>query len=577
MQQEATVEESLEHKAKEAWTSAFFDEEIRNEVEGLLEQGGDALADAFYKDLEFGTGGMRGIMGAGTNRINKYTIGQATQGLSTYLTRQFEGEHIKVAIAHDCRHNSRKFAKLVADVFSANGIDVYLFEDLRPTPELSFAIRHLGCHSGVVLTASHNPPEYNGYKVYWNDGAQLVPPHDKNVINLVRETDLSNIQFEADEKRIHTIGEEIDKAYFKAIAEQSMGDAGKKDLSIVFTSIHGASIKSVPPALKEAGFSNVHIVEEQSEPNGDFPTVKSPNPEEPEALKMAIKKAEELNADVIVGTDPDGDRIGVGVRDSNGKMQLLNGNQAASLLTWYLIDQWKKADKLSGKEFIAETIVTSELPAVIARDYDVSTYYCLTGFKWIADIIRRKEGKEKFIGGGEESYGYMVGDFVRDKDSASSSVIFCELAALAKSQGKTAFDFLIDLYMKYGFYQEHLISIVKKGRNGEAEIAQMMKNFRNNTPVEINGSKVIHTRDFETQIETLENGKTQPLDFPKSNVFQLITEDGTRVTARPSGTEPKIKFYFSVNQKLENKEDFDNIQNQLKTKIERIVEELDLS
>lgn len=573
MQQEATVEESLEHKAK-AWTSAFFDEEIRNEVEELIEQGGDALADAFYKDLEFGTGGMRGIMGAGTNRINKYTIGQATQGLSTYLTRQFEGEQIKVAIAHDCRHNSRKFAKLVADVFSANGIDVYLFEDLRPTPELSFAIRHLGCHSGVVLTASHNPPEYNGYKVYWNDGAQLVPPHDKNVINLVRETDLSNIQFEADEKRIHTIGEEIDKAYFKAIAEQSMGDAGKKDLSIVFTSIHGASIKSVPPALKEAGFSNVHTVEEQSEPNGDFPTVKSPNPEEPEALKMAIEKAEELNADVIVGTDPDGDRIGVGVRDNNGKMQLLNGNQAASLLTWYLIDQWKKADKLSGKEFIAETIVTSELPAVIARDYGVNTYYCLTGFKWIADIIRRKEGKETFIGGGEESYGYMVGDFVRDKDSASSSVIFCELAALAKSQGKTAFDFLIDLYMKYGFYQEHLISIVKKGRNGEAEIAQMMKNFRNNTPVEINGSKVIHTRDFETQIETLENGETQPLDFPKSNVFQLITKDGTRVTARPSGTEPKIKFYFSVNQKLENKKDFDNVQNQLKDKIERIVEEL---
>ncbi|MDR9398612.1 MAG: phospho-sugar mutase [Salibacter sp.] len=576
MQQEATVEESLEHKAK-AWTSAFFDEEIRNEVEELLEQGGDALADAFYKDLEFGTGGMRGIMGAGTNRINKYTIGQATQGLSTYLTRQFEGEQIKVAIAHDCRHNSRKFAKLVADVFSANGIDVYLFEDLRPTPELSFAIRHLGCHSGVVLTASHNPPEYNGYKVYWNDGAQLVPPHDTNVINLVRETDLSNIQFEADEKRIHTIGEEIDKAYFEAIAEQSMGDAGKKDLSIVFTSIHGASIKSVPPALKEAGFSNVHIVEEQSEPNGDFPTVKSPNPEEPEALKMAIEKAEELNADVIVGTDPDGDRIGVGIRDNNGKMQLLNGNQAASLLTWYLIDQWKKADKLSGKEFIAETIVTSELPAVIARDYGVSTYYCLTGFKWIADIIRRKEGKEKFIGGGEESYGYMVGDFVRDKDSASSSVIFCELAALAKSQGKTAFDFLINLYMRYGFYQEHLISIVKKGRNGEAEIAQMMKNFRNNTPLEIDGSKVIHTRDFETQIETLENGETQPLDFPKSNVFQLITKDGTRVTARPSGTEPKIKFYFSVNQKLENKEDFDNVQIQLKDKIERIVEELEIN
>ncbi|MDR9488671.1 phospho-sugar mutase [Salibacter sp.] len=576
MQQEATVEESLEHKAK-AWTSAFFDEEIRNEVEELLEQGGDALADAFYKDLEFGTGGMRGIMGAGTNRINKYTIGQATQGLSTYLTRQFEGEQIKVAIAHDCRHNSRKFAKLVADVFSANGIDVYLFEDLRPTPELSFAIRHLGCHSGVVLTASHNPPEYNGYKVYWNDGAQLVPPHDTNVINLVRETDLSNIQFEADEKRIHTIGEEIDKAYFEAIAEQSMGDAGKKDLSIVFTSIHGASIKSVPPALKEAGFSNVHIVEEQSEPNGDFPTVKSPNPEEPEALKMAIEKAEELNADVIVGTDPDGDRIGVGIRDNNGKMQLLNGNQAASLLTWYLIDQWKKADKLSGNEFIAETIVTSELPAVIARDYGVSTYYCLTGFKWIADIIRRKEGKEKFIGGGEESYGYMVGDFVRDKDSASSSVIFCELAALAKSQGKTAFDFLINLYMRYGFYQEHLISIVKKGRNGEAEIAQMMKNFRNNTPLEIDGSKVIHTRDFETQIETLENGETQPLDFPKSNVFQLITKDGTRVTARPSGTEPKIKFYFSVNQKLENKEDFDNVQIQLKDKIERIVEELEIN
>ncbi|KAB1065265.1 phospho-sugar mutase [Salibacter halophilus] len=576
MQQEATIEESLEHKAK-AWTSAFFDEEIRNEVEELLQQGGDALADAFYKDLEFGTGGMRGIMGAGTNRINKYTIGQATQGLSTYLTRQFEGEQIKVAIAHDCRHNSRKFAKLVADVFSANGIDVYLFEDLRPTPELSFAIRHLGCHSGVVLTASHNPPEYNGYKVYWNDGAQLVPPHDKNVINLVRETDFSNIQFEADEKRIHTIGEEIDKAYFKAIAEQSMGNAGKNDLSIVFTSIHGASIKSVPPALKEAGFSNIHIVEEQSEPNGDFPTVKSPNPEEPEALKMAIEKAEELNADVIVGTDPDGDRIGVGVRDSNGKMQLLNGNQAASLLTWYLIDQWKKADKLSGKEFIAETIVTSELPAVIARDYGVNTYYCLTGFKWIADIIRKKEGKETFIGGGEESYGYMIGDFVRDKDSASSSVIFCELAALAKSQGKTAFDFLIELYMKYGFYQEHLISIVKKGRNGEAEITQMMKNFRNNTPVEIDGSKVIQTRDFETQIETLENGETQPLDFPKSNVFQLITEDGTRVTARPSGTEPKIKFYFSVNQKLENKEDFTSVQSQLKSKIERIVEELGIS
>ncbi len=553
----------------ELWLTEPFDAETQKAVKSLIDSNQETLTEAFHTNLSFGTGGMRGIMGVGTNRINKYTLGQATQGLANYLKSQFnDEEQIKVVIGHDCRHNSRPFAQTVADVLSANGIFVYLFEDLRPTPEVSFAIRHLGCHSGIILTASHNPKEYNGYKVYWNDGAQLVPPHDKGVMDAVGNVNFTDIQFNGNSNLISIIGEEIDEAFTSASANHSFQDGGKKDLSIVFTSLHGTSINGMPQTLEKAGFSNVHIVKEQAIPDGNFPTVDSPNPEEPAALKMAIDKADEIGADIVIGTDPDADRIGVAVRDLSGKMTLLNGNQTAALLTWYLLDQHKKQGKLSGNEFIAETIVTSDLLERIASDYGANTYFCLTGFKWIAEIIRNKEGKEKFLGGGEESFGFMIGDFVRDKDSITSGLICCEIAAYAKSQGKSMYQLLIDIYVNHGFYLESLISIRKAGLRGSEEIKAMMAKMRLETPSEIAGKKVVSIRDYSSSIEKdLVKDSSTKLDFPSSNVIQLFLEDGSKITARPSGTEPKIKFYFSVNSTLPNSTQFVTELDNLKEKI----------
>lgn len=558
------------------WLTDVYDTKTQQEVQELINEAGDRLVDAFYKDMEFGTGGMRGIMGPGTNRINKYTLGAATQGLANYLKTSFDGE-IKVAIAYDCRNNSNTFAKVVADVLSANGIYVYLFESLRPTPELSFAVRHLNCQSGIVLTASHNPKEYNGYKVYWNDGAQLVPPHDKNVIEEVRKIAHADINFQADDSKIEIIGEALDNAFIDAVVNQSMSNVGKDDLSIVFTSIHGTSIQSVPTALKKAGFSQVHVVEEQATPDGNFPTVVSPNPEEAEALTMALEKADQLQADLVIGTDPDADRIGIAVRDNEGKMKLLNGNQTAAVMTWYMLDQWKQAGKLTGKEFIAETIVTSDLLEDIATDYNVPTYFCLTGFKWIADLIREREGKEKFICGGEESYGFMIGDFVRDKDSVTASMIVSEIAAWAKANGSSLYKELIKIYVNHGHYQERLISITKKGKTGAEEIQQMMVDFRLNTPESINGQKVVATKDFQSsEHKNIENNEISTIEMPKSNVFQIFLEDGSKITARPSGTEPKIKFYISVNDSLDNVENFDQQYQQLQQRIDAIVESMNL-
>jgi phosphoglucomutase len=553
----------------ELWLKEPFDIETQEAVKLLIDSNQETLTEAFHTNLSFGTGGMRGIMGVGTNRINKYTLGQATQGLANYLKSQFnDQEQIKVVIGHDCRHNSRPFAQTVANVLSANGIQVYLFEDLRPTPEVSFAIRHLDCHSGIILTASHNPKEYNGYKVYWNDGAQLVPPYDTGVMDAVANVAFDDIQFNGNDALISIIGEEIDEAFTSASANHSFQDAGKKDLKIVFTSLHGTSINGMPQTLEKAGFSHVHIVEEQAIPDGNFPTVESPNPEEPAALKMAIDKANEIEADIVIGTDPDADRIGVAVRDLDGEMTLLNGNQTAALLTWYLLDQHKQQGKLSGNEFIAETIVTSDLLESIASDYGTNTYFCLTGFKWIAEIIRNKEGKEKFLGGGEESFGFMIGDFVRDKDSITSGLICCEIAAFAKAQGKSMYQLLIDIYVNHGFYLESLISIQKTGLKGSEEIKAMMAKMRSDTPSEIAGKKVVSIRDYSSSIEKdLVKGSSTKLAFPSSNVIQLFLEDGSKITARPSGTEPKIKFYFSVNSTLPIPSQFVTELSNLKEKI----------
>ena len=568
-----TIKERIEF-----WKSSIFDAATKQQTLKLESEPEENLIDAFYKDLEFGTGGMRGLMGAGTNRINKYTLGRATQGLSMYLKQQFsKDDQIAVAIAFDCRHNSKQFGKLVADVFSANGIKVYLFEDLRPTPELSFAVRHLHCKAGIVLTASHNPPEYNGYKVYWNDGGQLVPPHDKKVIELVKSTNYEDVDFVAQPELIEEVGAEVDLAYIEGCVNQTYIKGDKSDLKIVFTSLHGTSIRAIPAAFEKAGYSDFHIVQDQAEPNGDFPTVQSPNPEEPEALKMAIDEAQTVNADLVIGTDPDGDRLGVGVLTKKGKIELLNGNQTVALLTWYLIRSLKHNGKLKPNHFVAQTVVTSELPAKIAEGFGVKTYYCLTGFKWIADIIRRKEGSEVFIGGGEESYGYMVGDFVRDKDATSASLIFAELALEAKRNGKTVLDVLSEIYREYGFYRERLISVVKKGKSGADEIAKMMEDFRRSTPEEVNGSKVIKTIDIQLGVETdLRNGKRNKIDLPASNVFQIFTEDGSKITARPSGTEPKIKFYISVHDKWDDGANYEAVYKKLEHRIDAIIADMKL-
>lgn len=561
----------------EAWLKAPYDAATRAETQKLITEGGDALMDAFYQDLDFGTGGLRGIMGVGTNRVNKYTLGAATQGLANYLNAQFPNEQIKVAIAYDSRHNSKSFSRHVAEVLSANGIKVFLYEDLRPTPALSFAIRHLNCQSGIVLTASHNPPAYNGYKVYWSDGGQLVPPHDKGVISEVRAVKADEVRYDFKEDLIESIGDAVDQAYLAEVKKLSLTTEGKKDLAVVFTSIHGTSITLVPPAMKNAGFEKLSIVEEQAKPDGDFPTVVSPNPEESEALSMALAQAERENADMVIGTDPDADRVGIAVRNLDGELELLNGNQAASVLIDYLLSQWQKAGKFTGKEYVAKTIVTTDLIAKIAEGYNVACPECLTGFKWIADIIRKHEGEYTFIGGGEESYGYMIGEFVRDKDAVASAMMLAEAAAYAKSQGSSFYESLVQVYVKFGFYLETLVSLKREGIKGQAEIAQMMEDFRYKTPESIAGERIVKVLDYQSsESKEVESGAITAIDLPKSNVVQFVTDKGTKITARPSGTEPKIKFYISVNDKLASAEAFKGKKAELEARLASITQELGL-
>ena len=562
------------------WLTDTFDNETKKEIQLLIDTDQDQLADRFYKDMEFGTGGMRGIMGAGTNRINKYTLGKATQGLSNYLIQTFPNKQLKVAIAFDCRHNSQKFAKIVADVFSANGIKVFLFEDLRPTPELSFAVKHLNCDAGIVLTASHNPPEYNGYKVYWNDGGQIVPPHDSKIIDEVNSLEFSEIKFEANENLIEVIGKKVDTVFTDSCVKNGTFESTKNrdNLKVVFTSLHGTSIVSVPEALEKAGYNDVHIVEEQRVPNGDFPTVVSPNPEEPAALKMATDLADKIQADIVIGTDPDCDRLGIAVRDLEGNMKLLNGNQTMCLMTNFLIKKWQEADKLNGKQFVGSTIVSTNLVGEIAKRYGVQSKVSLTGFKWIAKMIRDAEGTLDFIGGGEESFGYMIGDFVRDKDAVSSTLLACEIAADAKSKGSSMYQELLQIYVDNNFYKEHLIAIVKKGMDGAQQISQMMVDLRENPVTEIDGSKVLYLYDYEASTKTnLINNTVETIEIPKSNVLIYETEDGTKIAARPSGTEPKIKFYFSVKAPLDTIENAQKVEAELDTKIQRIITEMKLS
>ena len=557
------------------WLSDTFDSEIQQEIQQLITDNSDDLTDRFYKDLEFGTGGMRGMMGAGTNRINKYTLGKATQGLSNYLKESYPNQKIKVAIAYDCRHNSDTFSRLVAEVLSANDIRVVLFEDLRPTPELSFAVNELNCHAGIVLTASHNPPEYNGYKVYWTDGGQIVPPQDKSIIDEVNSLEFSDINFNAKPALISEIGAEVDEAFWKASIKNGTFDIqGRENLKIVFTSLHGTSIKLIPEVLKKAGYSQVHSIKEQEIPDGDFPTVKSPNPEEPEALEMATALAEKIGADIVLGTDPDSDRIGIAVRDSEGKIKLLNGNQAMVVMTDFLIKQWQKQGKLNGKQFIGSTIVSTSMVNDIAKNYGVETKIGLTGFKWIAKMIKDFPELD-FIGGGEESFGYMVGDFVRDKDAVTSALLACEIAAAAKSNGSSFYETLLKLYTKHSFYKERLVSFTKKGMDGAAQIKKIMIDLRKNPLTHIDGSKVTFVNDYEASTEmNMSTGEEKIMELPKSNVLIYHTEDGTKVAARPSGTEPKIKFYFSVQSPLDTVENAIKKEQELDTKIDRIITEM---
>ena len=559
------------------WLSDTFDSETQQEIQQLITDNSDDLTDRFYKDLEFGTGGMRGMMGAGTNRINKYTLGKATQGLSNYLKESYPNQKIKVAIAYDCRHNSDTFSRLVAEVLSANDIQVVLFEDLRPTPELSFAVNELNCHAGIVLTASHNPPEYNGYKVYWTDGGQIVPPQDKSIIDEVNSLEFSDINFNAKPALISEIGAEVDEAFWKASIKNGTFDIqGRENLKIVFTSLHGTSVKLIPEVLNRAGYSQVHSIKEQEIPDGDFPTVKSPNPEEPEALEMATNLAEKIGADIVLGTDPDSDRIGIAVRDTNGKIKLLNGNQAMVVMTDFLIKQWQQQGKLNGKQFIGSTIVSTSMVNDIANSYGVETKIGLTGFKWIAKMIQDFPEQE-FIGGGEESFGYMVGDFVRDKDAVTSALLACEIAAAAKSNGSSFYDTLLELYTKHSFYKERLVSFTKKGMDGAAQIKQIMIDLRKNPLTHIDGSKVTFVNDYDASTEkNMSTGEVKIMDLPKSNVLIYHTEDGTKVAARPSGTEPKIKFYFSVQSKLDSVENAIEKEQELDAKIDRIINEMNI-
>ncbi len=570
-------------KAK-SWLTEEYDSETRETVEALLQNNDPTdLIEAFYKDLEFGTGGLRGIMGVGSNRMNKYTVGAATQGLANYINQQFKDlPERKVVIGHDCRNNSRFFAETAAAIFSANGIITYLFEDLRPTPEVSYAIRKLNCQSGVVITASHNPKEYNGYKAYWDDGAQVLAPHDKNIIDEVNSiSDVKQIKFEADSEKIISLGDDMDELFINEVHKISLNPDiinKHKDLKIVFTPIHGATVKIVPQALSKFGFTNIINVPEQDVVSGDFPTVESPNPEEPAALKMAIDKAKEVDADLVVASDPDGDRLGVAVKNQNGEFVLVNGNQTAILLTWYLISQWKELDLLQNKEFIVKTIVTTEVIKEIAEKNGIKYFDVYTGFKWIAAIIRELEGDKKYICGGEESYGFLPGDYVRDKDAVGSICIIAELTAWAKEQGKSLYDLLIDIYVEYGFSQEKLISIVRKGKSGSEEIKNMMTNFRKNPPTILGNSKVNLIKDYSVLTEkNLLTGEESEIKLPEeSNVLQFFTEDGSKISVRPSGTEPKIKFYFEVKENLAKREDFERVSQKADSKINQIIKELKL-
>jgi phosphomannomutase len=551
------------------WLTPFFDEDTQSKIKDLIAYEPETLEDSFYKNLEFGTGGMRGIMGIGDNRINKYTLGKNTQGLSNYLKKQFAGQQIKVVIAYDCRHNSKELAQVVSQVFSANGIQVYLFSDLRPTPELSFAVRYLDCQCGIVLTASHNPPEYNGYKVYWEDGGQLVPPQDKEIINEINELKYADILFDSDKSLIKTIDSEIDDAFSEAsIANGSYetSQEQKDKLRIVFTSLHGTSITMIPRVLEQAGYKKVSIVAEQAEPNGDFPTVDSPNPEEPEALSMAIEQAKNENADIVIGTDPDCDRLGIAVRTAKGEYILLNGNQAMVLKIHFLLDFWKKKNKINGNQFVASTVVSTPLIEVIAEHFGVNYKEGLTGFKWIAKMIKDFPDME-FIGGGEESFGFLTGDFVRDKDAVTATLLACEMAAQKKSEKSDLYQYMLDVFSEFGYYKEHLISIVKKGKSGAEEIAEMMKKFRENPFNEIAGSKVLQMEDYLAGTGTnMNNGSSYSIDIPRSNVLIYYTEDGSKIAMRPSGTEPKIKFYISVNMPYKDNIDMEELlQNKINT------------
>jgi phosphomannomutase len=573
------IEQSILNKVNE-WLTPTFDEATQNAIKEMMTSAPKELEESFYKNLEFGTGGMRGVMGVGTNRINKYTLGKNTQGLSDYLHKSFPNEQLKVAIAYDCRHNSNTLAKVVADVFSANGIKVYLFSDMRPTPELSFAVRHLNCHSGIVLTASHNPPEYNGYKVYWQDGGQLVPPQDAEIIKVIEDLKYSDIKFEANNDLIEYIDTEVDEAFAISTVENASFNTpteAKANLKIVYTSLHGTSIKAIPNVLAKAGYTDINIVPEQAEPNGDFPTVVSPNPEEPEALSMAIALADKIGADIVVGTDPDSDRLGVAVRDLDGNIKLLNGNQTMVIMTAFLLEQWKRTDKFKGNEFIGSTIVSTPMMLELAAAYDVECKVGLTGFKWIAKFIKDFPN-QKFIGGGEESFGFMVGDAVRDKDAVGAILLVSEIAAQAKASGSSLYQELLNLYIDFGFYKESLISITKKGIEGANEIKQMMIDLRENPLKQINGQRVICIEDYQTSKgKDFMNNEEFEINIPKSNVLIYYLEDGSKICARPSGTEPKIKFYFSVNGVLDSIENAESVEKELDNKIAGIISAMKLN
>ena len=573
------IEQSILDKVNE-WLTPVFDQETQEKIKDMMTSSPKDLEESFYKNLEFGTGGMRGIMGVGTNRINKYTLGKNTQGLSDYLKKSFPNEQLKVAIAYDCRHNSDTLGKIVADVFSANGITVYLFSDMRPTPELSFAVKHLNCHAGIVLTASHNPPEYNGYKVYWQDGGQLVPPQDGEIIEVIENLNYSEIKFEANESLIHYIDEAVDEAFAESTVKNASFNtsaSARQNLRIAYTSLHGTSIKMVPKVLEKAGYTDVNIVPEQAEPNGNFPTVLSPNPEEPEALTMALALADKINADIVFGTDPDSDRLGVAVRNNEGKMILLNGNQTMVVMTHFLLEEWRKAGKITGKEFIGSTIVSTPMMLELASGYNVECKVGLTGFKWIAKFI--KDFPElKFIGGGEESFGFMVGDAVRDKDAVGAILLMCEIAAQAKENGSSVYNYLQQMYVDFGFYKEYLISLTKKGIEGANQIKQMMIDMRDNPVSEINGQRVIMVEDYQNSTaKNLLSGEVENLTIPKSDVLIYYLEDGSKICARPSGTEPKIKFYFSVNCAIDSINDIPEAEKQLDQKIKNIIAEMQLN